>query len=205
MEVRVEAIANHSSADKVILDTHRKKHAEEHAEQLRKEARKAERRAREKAAKTESARLEKAMEDERKKRRGEKEIRRWKEAREDYDKSWKDLLAEDGEERRLKFNDIPWPIFTAQRKRDTISLDDITVEAISVFILPNASRTKGPTSEEAEKKDRKEKLRETMLRFHPDKFEGRVMRRVSDKDKDKVKEAVGQVARALNTLMGDGS
>lgn len=44
-----------------------------------------------------------------------------------------------------------------------------------------------------------------MLRFHPDKFEGRVMRRVKESDKDKVREAVGQVARALNALMGEAN
>ena len=53
------------------------------------------------------------------------------------------------------------------------------------------------------RKDRREKLRETMLRFHPDKFEGRIMGRVCDSDRELVKEAVGIVARTINALMGE--
>jgi len=145
------------------------------------------------------------MEEERKKRKGETEKRRWNEAREEYDRRWKGLLAEGSERRQLKFEDIPWPVFEAQAKRSStaLSLDDLTTEAISTFILPPHSV--GVTSEEADKKDRKDRLRETMLRFHPDKFEGRLMSRVKEREKNMVREAIGQVVRALNTLMGEGT
>lgn len=81
----------------------------------------------------------------------------------------------------------------------SISLEHLTVESISAFLLPINSALEDPT-----KKERKEKLRETMLRFHPDKFEGRLMKRVREGERDKVKEAIGQVVRALNALMGEG-
>jgi hypothetical protein len=53
---------------------------------------------------------------------------------------------------------------------------------------------------------RKNRLRETLLRFHPDKFEGRVMGRVipEGEEREKVREGVGRVVRALNELMGEG-
>jgi len=58
-----------------------------------------------------------------------------------------------------------------------------------------------PVKGEKEKKLRKEKLRETFLRFHPDKFEGRLMNRVRESDRERVREAVGIVVRVLNALM----
>lgn len=51
----------------------------------------------------------------------------------------------------------------------------------------------------------KDVLRTTMLRFHPDKFEARVLSRVQEKDKDKVKEVAGVVVRALNSLMKENA
>ncbi|KAL4259787.1 NF-kappa-B inhibitor-like protein 1 [Pleurotus pulmonarius] len=117
----------------------------------------------------------------------------------------------------LRFEDIPWPILAAypktrKRHRDaeaggpagTLSLDDFTSDAISRFVLTSSTSTgPSPASDtEQDKKERREKLREAMLRFHPDKFEGRVMSRVREGDKERVREAVGQVARVLNDLMG---
>lgn len=157
----------------------------------------------------ETVRLEKAMETERQARRGEKEKRRHKEARESYEQRWKDLVAEGPDGGPLTFADIPWPIYEAQlpakRPATGLSLELLTPEAIAGFILSAPPATQGPTSDATEKKDRKERLRETMLRFHPDKFEGRLMRRVKEGSQPKVREAVGQVVRALNTLMGEGT
>ena len=46
-------------------------------------------------------------------------------------------------------------------------------------------------------------IRETLLRFRPDKFEGRVMSRVSEAERAKVhvQEAIGVVVQTLNELM----
>ncbi|KAF7979003.1 hypothetical protein HWV62_43961 [Athelia sp. TMB] len=187
----------------------KKKHADEHAEQLRREAQKTERRAKEKAMRQETSRLEREIEAERQARKGEKERRRQKEARESYEQRWKDLIAEGVDGPPLIFSDIPWPIYEAQSsaKRPTagLALNVITVDAIARFILSGPPTAQGLTSDATEKKDRKERLRETMLRFHPDKFEGRLMRRVKEDEQVKVREAVGQVVRALNTLMGEGT
>jgi hypothetical protein len=148
------------------------------------------------------------MEEERKKRKEEKERRRWDEAREEYEKRWKELIA--GRKHLLGFQDIPWPVYEAQSSRNSkrthflLSVDHLTPDAISVFVLPGPSSTAGPKiSDEIEKKDRRDRLRETMLRFHPDKFEGRVMAHVRKGDEEKVREGVGRVARALNGLMGE--
>ena len=97
----------------------------------------------------------------------------------------------------LGFDDIPWPIAAAQCQEEqsdlgmprSINVEELTAEAITAFLLP------------AGKEGRKEKLRESILRFHPDKFEGRFMKLIKDDEKVKVKEAIGQVSRVLGSLM----
>lgn len=175
----------------------RKKHAEEHEEQLRKEKERADRRKREEAVREETRRLERAAESERRRRRNGKERQREADARAAYDAQWKQLLATTDTDDILAFSNVPWPVFGSREAK----LDDFTLESVSTFLLPP---TGSDVDEETAKKERKDKLRETMLRFHPDKFEGRILARVHDKEKERVKEAVGVVARILGELMGGG-
>lgn len=111
----------------------------------------------------------------------------------------------------LTFMDIPWPHFPSfspavggNTTYHTHRIEDFTEESISKFltVLTSKSVRLAADADKSEDKVRKDKLRETMLRFHPDKFEGRVMQRVSITDRDRVREAVGQIVRVLNTLMG---
>ncbi|KAI0365926.1 hypothetical protein BV20DRAFT_1027243 [Pilatotrama ljubarskyi] len=187
----------------------RKKHAAEHEERVRREAERKARRERQKALREETRRLELAAEEERRKRRSQKERLRAVEARESYEARWKELLAPGSSahaEGTLRFGDVPWPVMppppSTPDERPVVTVEDLTAEAIAAFLLPPSEV---PVSEDAAvaKKDRKEKLRETMLRFHPDKFEGRIMRLVRPADLELVKEAVGIVARTLNTLLGE--
>ncbi|KAJ8473424.1 hypothetical protein ONZ51_g7872 [Trametes cubensis] len=187
----------------------KKKHAAEHEEQLRRHAERKARKEREKALREETRRLERAAEEERRQRRRERDRSRAVQARESYDVRWKELLSQStpaAPEGTMRFADVPWPVLppSSSSKRGEqqlpIALEDLTTDAISSFLLP---ATVGPADEETAKKDRKEKLRETMLRFHPDKFEGRVMRLVRSADKEMVKEGVGIVARTLNALMNE--
>ncbi|KAJ7583308.1 hypothetical protein C8J56DRAFT_710495, partial [Mycena floridula] len=174
---------------------YKKSHAQEYAEQQRKEEERKARRLKEKAVRAETRRLEKAAEEERRKRKKEKDQRKQDYAREEYEIRWQNL-RDSGDTSFLAFSDIPWPILSAHKqKRDStrtpvISLEDLTTEAISSFLF-------GDT------KSRKDKLRETFLRFHPDKFEGRLMGRVKQGDREKVKNALGQVVRILNDLMAE--
>ncbi|KAJ7099572.1 hypothetical protein B0H15DRAFT_1018789 [Mycena belliarum] len=190
---------------------YRKTHAQEYAEEQQKKTARAARRAHEKALKAETARLSKIVDEERRRKKLEKEIRRLDYAREEYHSKWKELLAAPGESESVKplltFSDIPWPIASAHRqKKDAsavspISLDDLTTEAIAAFLVP--STPPGPVINVDDRKHRKDKLRETFLRFHPDKFEGRLLKRVRQSDQEHVREAIGVVVRALNTLMGE--
>ncbi|KAG1760605.1 hypothetical protein EDD22DRAFT_900572 [Suillus occidentalis] len=194
----------------------RRKHARQYEEEARRKAEKAARSARKKELKAEMARLEKAAEERRKQKKRERESQREENARAEYDRKWKDLLDPNTRHASsLSFGDIPWPLFVPMTHSDTahsdsssITLEHFTATAISAFLIPISTISalaqdfgvSLPTHDH-DKKEKKEKLRETMLRFHPDKFEGRVMRKIIETDKDRVREAVGQVARVLNTLM----
>ncbi|KAF9565610.1 hypothetical protein CPC08DRAFT_629569 [Agrocybe pediades] len=214
-------------AEWIRAGMYRKTHAQEYAEQRRRKAAKEARRAEEKARKAEAVRLEKLAEEERKMRKLERQSRRMEYARNQYKSQWTTLLASTSEgdadglnTQALQFRDIPWPVAAAYREPKTenrrrtedtatglvtsqnhdIGLDDLTVEAISSFILPVVG-VADVSDNVARKKERKDKLRETFLRFHPDKFEGRFMKRFAESEREKVREAIGQVSRVLNTLM----
>lgn len=193
----------------------RKTHADEYAEQQRRKSLNAARRAKETARQSETVRLEKAAEVERSLRKKKRERQRWDYAREEYDLRWKELLTPAQADcsksvKQITFNDVPWPVLAAHRQRPdkcdststtpVISPDDLTAEAIASFLLSPGTGAKADG--EKGQKERKEKLRETFLRFHPDKFEGRFMERVRQSEKEKIREAIGQVVRVLNNLMG---
>ncbi|KAG1794392.1 uncharacterized protein HD556DRAFT_1369993 [Suillus plorans] len=194
----------------------RRKNARQYEEEARMKAEKTARSARKKEMKAEATRLEKVAEERRKQKKREKESQREENARAEYDRKWKDLLDPNARHGSpLFFGDIPWPLFVPMMHSDTvhsdsssITLEHFTTTAISAFLIPISTISAlaqdvgvSLPTHDRDKKEKKEKLRETMLRFHPDKFEGRVMRKVIETDKDRVREAVGQVARVLNTLM----
>ncbi|KAF5321133.1 hypothetical protein D9619_001681 [Psilocybe cf. subviscida] len=196
---------------------YRKTHAEEYAEQQRKKAAKEARKAEEKARKAEASRLEKILEEERQLKKLERDSRKLDYAREDYNTRWAALLAPPPvPASELKFDDIPWPIASAnyekapkrkdhaERPRRSITLEDLTADSITSFLLPVSLSADRGDDDTAKKKDRKDRLREAFLRFHPDKFEGRFMKRIMGDEQEKVREAIGQVSRVLNSLMGEG-
>ncbi|EIN11019.1 hypothetical protein PUNSTDRAFT_133076 [Punctularia strigosozonata HHB-11173 SS5] len=171
----------------------RRKHgAEYEAEQERLRAQE-ERRRKEDELRIETKRLMRREREERRKRKALKNLRRW----EEYEDAWREISEADGKDGTMAFADVPWPIGT---KGETVSAEDLTPDNISVFLFSKLSVDQTVDDIAKQKKDT---IRATLLRFHPDKFEGRVMRRVKEEDKDAVKEAVGRVARALNALMGN--
>ncbi|KAH6913989.1 hypothetical protein BKA70DRAFT_1420761 [Coprinopsis sp. MPI-PUGE-AT-0042] len=173
--------------DPALLDDEEKTHAAEHAERLRRKAEAAERAAQEKARRRERRRLEREAEEERRQKKQDRRIKRMDDARAEYQARWKALLVP--AETELNFHDIPWPIVAAyDADKVVLTAEDFSEESISTFLLDD-------------KQERKERLRETFLRFHPDKFEGRFMGRIIAADVDRVRETIGQVSRALNSLL----
>jgi len=146
------------------------------------------------AAKAEAARILKAEEDARRRARCERERIRHANARDAYERHWFGLLGSNSKSADLGFGDIPWPV-----QGDSLNISQITAEAVSSFLfLPGDEG-----HDEAERgRVRKEELRGTILRFHPDKFEGRVIPRVKDGERAAVREGANAVTRAVTALMG---
>lgn len=107
----------------------------------------------------------------------------------------------------LAFGDIPWPVLAAYHQRRVVGttpnlrVDDLTTEAVATFLSPAPAGLLRDT--DGGKKVRKDKLKEAMRRFHPDKFEGRFIHRVRRENREMVIEGIGQVSRILNSLMAE--
>jgi len=175
----------------------RKRNTQAYQEQVRKKAEEEARRKRAEQLASERARREGREADERRRRKRSREGRAKQNARGDYETRWDKLLSADKTtDQLLMFQDIPWPCHTAYSTSDDhhFSLDDLTIDSISEFLFRSAKEPTEPTQ-------KVKTIRETLLRFHPDKFEGRVMSRVSEADRANVQEGVGIVVRTLNELM----
>ena len=145
------------------------------------------------AAKAEAVRLLKAEEDARRRARYERERVRHADARDGYERHWVGLLGSKSTSADLGFGDVPWPV-----SDKSPSISEITAEAVSSFLfLPGEGH-----DEAGSWSARKEDLRGTILRFHPDKFEGRVIPRIKEEDRAAVREGVNAVTRAVTALMG---
>ncbi|KAF8653309.1 hypothetical protein AX16_004009 [Volvariella volvacea WC 439] len=186
-------------AEWIRIGMYRRTHAQEYVEQQRRKAEHAAKIAAEKVKKAETARLEKLAEEERRQRRLAKEARRQDRARAEYECRWKALadIATDGDKTgapSLTFSDIPWPVFAAFSEKMT--LGEMTRDEVASFLLTS-------TDAERSRKERKDKLREAILRYHPDKFEGRYLEHVVRGDREKVRAGIGEVVRALNALLAE--
>jgi hypothetical protein len=109
-------------------------------------------------------------------------------ARDAYQRRWAGLLESKSKFSDLGFGDIPWPV-----RGGPPDISQITAEALSAFLFFPEEAGKGKT--------RKEELRGTMLRFHPDKFEGRIIPRVKEEERAAVREGANAVTRAVSALM----
>jgi len=130
----------------------------------------------------------------------EKGLRR---AWERYDKAWEQLVksirpTKTFTFRKLSFTfeELPWPVpprFDTSKPKELppVTLEDLTCESIDKFIL-HPAREPG--------KSRRDKLREAILKYHPDKF-SRYLHRVVEGDRARVEEGVIVVTRHLNRLM----
>ncbi|KAG8928901.1 hypothetical protein FRC02_006240 [Tulasnella sp. 418] len=107
-----------------------------------------------------------------------------RQAWESYETRWATLQDTKDSLGSLNFSDIPWPVINKPS-----SPASLTADSIEKFLMSTAhSKDKGA----------KQRIRDAMLRFHPDRFEGRWMNSIRTSDRPAVKEAVGLVVRYLN-------
>lgn len=89
----------------------------------------------------------------------------------------------------LSLSEIPWPIVGLIR-----SVNELESGRFEGFLLYDGD------AEIVQAKVLKQRVRDAMLRFHPDRFEGRWMPYVLESDRGAVKEGVGRVIRFLNEV-----
>nr|XP_031858606.1 uncharacterized protein CI109_005986 [Kwoniella shandongensis]KAA5525678.1 hypothetical protein CI109_005986 [Kwoniella shandongensis] len=142
-----------------------------------------------------------------KKQKGDEEERKRKEERGRWKVRWK-KLGETGseveiEELELRFVDIPWPIYHSSKS--TFTSDEFTLENVRPFLHAMAEdEAAASASGSGSVVDVRKVVREAIRNYHPDRFHGRVLPRVREKDRDRVKEGVEKLSRVLNDLAAEG-
>jgi hypothetical protein len=134
-----------------------------------------------------------AIKDELKLRDIEKKlVERW----EAYVGRWQELIAsgkgKEGEI-HLRFRDVPWPVDTGEKEVD---IGDLTLERVEEFLLGGLTVRGCGVS-------RKDRVRSSLLRWHPDKMTG-VLARVVEDDVEMVNQGVNAVIRCLQMLNSKG-
>lgn len=105
-----------------------------------------------------------------------------------YEAKWGVLRGKAAEVENLSFYDIPWPSL-----EDVLGVGDITEERVLAFMRhPLHEYIQGPGGAQAKS------IRSEMLRWHPDKFNGKVLGKVIEGHREAVKEGAGRVARILS-------
>jgi hypothetical protein len=107
-----------------------------------------------------------------------------------YDEKWAVLRA-DVQVNPLAFVDIPWPLFGIPA-----NAEDITLVRVQEFLCH-------PQREAVLSAGLVKSLRSEMLRWHPDKFNAKVLNKIMEGDREAVMEAAGKVARFLTQLTAE--
>jgi len=107
-----------------------------------------------------------------------------------YQQRWRDLVQNKKQEEPIRFRDIPWPVSVERGKE--VALSDFTSDKIEDFLL-------GPLKVRGYAVTRKERVRASLLRWHPDKMTG-ILARVVDEDMDAVQQGINIVVRCLHQL-----
>jgi hypothetical protein len=132
---------------------------------------------------------------------------REKKDRERYLSRWSKLLSNSTNtdsdsdmiiETELSYSDIPWPIYAKSK----LEKKSISLFLSNVALLPlQGGVISGKEGKEAERKV----LREAIRNFHPDRFISKVLPRVREKEREKVKEGMEVCSRVLTDLIMENS
>ena len=102
-----------------------------------------------------------------------------------YDQKWEELRKNGVTDEQLRFFHVPWPVFEDVRR-----VDDVMRERVLAFVLHRREQGEGQAKA----------VRSEMRRWHPDKFNGKVLPKVIEGDREAVRETAGHVARILTTF-----
>lgn len=98
-----------------------------------------------------------------------------------HDAAWMTLPASV----RLGWDTLPWPVLRAPA-----GAEEITGVAVEAYVrAPDEGRTA------------RDRVRELLRRWHPDRFETKLLPLVEEEERERVKEGAGAVVRALNECL----
>ena len=103
---------------------------------------------------------------------------------ENHENKWKQLK----DSNNLGWNSFAWPAF----KRPS-EPEEMTTSVISAYVHSKYA----PGAE----KGHKDRIKDQLKRWHPDKFETRILPRVVEEEREKVKAGAGLVVLGLNELL----
>jgi hypothetical protein len=131
---------------------------------------------------------------------GSRQAEKEEKDRERYISRWKSLLSTEIDtdgivETELSYADIPWPIY---------SLNQLNKISISKF-LSNLAGGGGAGSKSSKKEEERKVLREAIRNFHPDRFNSKVLPRVREKERERVKEGMEICSRVLTDLITENA
>lgn len=104
---------------------------------------------------------------------------------------WDHLMKGNLQPSSITFGELPWPILGVVN-----SPADISCEGLRQFIFHPLRKTADGTT-------RRGKVKAELLKWHPDKFNAKVVSKLKDGERDLAMEAAGLVARFLNQVMAE--
>lgn len=107
-----------------------------------------------------------------------------------YDSFWKSLKDSKDRSGKMYFRSFLWPLMRQPSKADAVT--ELTSKAIRAFLLSPCH---------SNEKSARDRLKDQMKIWHPDKFETIFLPLVDERDRDAVKEAAAVVSRALSELL----
>jgi hypothetical protein len=111
-----------------------------------------------------------------------------------YETRWSQLLRSTlPDSQELNFSDIPWPLFERINTLETVEgFSNLPAQSIADFVFsPLREGNKSP----------KDLIRDAFLKWHPDKFESRVLKHVKPSDRDEVLRGARIVVDLLSKWM----
>jgi hypothetical protein len=101
-----------------------------------------------------------------------------------HEQQWSKMSAHS----EVTWDMLPWPMHKKPN-----NAEEITLGAIDAYIM-------SPHYPDQEKST-KDRVRQQLWRWHEDRFNQKVLSKVSERDKERVKAAAGTVTRNLNNLL----
>ncbi|KAJ6484414.1 hypothetical protein C8R47DRAFT_1048553 [Mycena vitilis] len=111
-----------------------------------------------------------------------------------YETRWAELAGKAGRDRNkprdVRFEDVPWPVCPAESQ--PVKLADLKVDRVEDFLVANL-KVRGCTV------TKKERVRSSLLRWHPDKMTA-VLGRIVETDLEAVREGIHAIVLCLHQL-----